>query len=476
MLWGEAISESMEQFRTSLDSSVTGTFCSFVNSAQVPMRSVTLRPEGPSGPGMSIMGGSEHDMPIVISKIFPGQAADRCGDIHEGDQIVEINGVNVESTEHRDVVNLLKSDTVTMVLRKYMPVSRGSISSISNPSLHGGGSFRTSRGATGSRPLRSTVIEESTSSPATAERDVQQWSTFRTIPLQRACVSRRMVGTGKLQPNSFHIVTASHDLSPVFYCTEESELAQWCSLLRTKIEALDQALIVEMNASLAECDKIIHFGWVAERQTSTEQWKNYVHHFMLLTSKRVLLYESPPMSSEQLSRPVSSFPLLSTHCNEVQTDRQQDSWPHCFTLTAADGQSLYMASESRAELATWFQRIWQATVNQALDESCMFTGTYRQSSVELSVSLQNQLTLADGFDKTVIWRKPFSQLSATSCDDNSVVFSFSDAAANTGAAEEATDYEVSFSSCHAVLHTVHNMLLALVSTLDPNIIKEPMTV
>ena len=53
------------------------------------IRSVTLVKQGSNqGLGISIKGGRENRMPILISKIFKGMAADLTGKLHIGDAIV----------------------------------------------------------------------------------------------------------------------------------------------------------------------------------------------------------------------------------------------------------------------------------------------------------------------------------------------------------------------------------------------------
>lgn len=51
------------------------------------MVSVTRQKVG--GLGLSIKGGSEHKLPILISRIFKGQAADETGQLFVGDAIIK---------------------------------------------------------------------------------------------------------------------------------------------------------------------------------------------------------------------------------------------------------------------------------------------------------------------------------------------------------------------------------------------------
>lgn len=72
-----------------------------------PIRKVLLLKEDYEGLGISITGGKEHGVPILISEIQPGQPADRCGGLHVGDAILAVNGVNLRDTKHKEAVTIL---------------------------------------------------------------------------------------------------------------------------------------------------------------------------------------------------------------------------------------------------------------------------------------------------------------------------------------------------------------------------------
>ncbi|XP_077018863.1 Golgi-associated PDZ and coiled-coil motif-containing protein isoform X3 [Tamandua tetradactyla] len=72
-----------------------------------PIRKVLLLKEDHEGLGISITGGKEHGVPILISEIHPGQPADRCGGLHVGDAILAVNGVNLRDTKHKEAVTIL---------------------------------------------------------------------------------------------------------------------------------------------------------------------------------------------------------------------------------------------------------------------------------------------------------------------------------------------------------------------------------
>jgi hypothetical protein len=54
-------------------------------------RVITIRRERVGGLGLSIKGGQEHHLPILISRIFKDQAADKNGQLFVGDAIVKVH-------------------------------------------------------------------------------------------------------------------------------------------------------------------------------------------------------------------------------------------------------------------------------------------------------------------------------------------------------------------------------------------------
>ena len=60
------------------------------------------------GLGISIKGGKENKMPILISKIFKGLAADQTQALYVGDAILTVNGANLRDATHDEAVQALK--------------------------------------------------------------------------------------------------------------------------------------------------------------------------------------------------------------------------------------------------------------------------------------------------------------------------------------------------------------------------------
>ncbi|KOB69635.1 Beta-1-syntrophin [Operophtera brumata] len=61
-----------------------------------------------NGLGISIKGGIENNMPILISKIFKGMAADLTEQLYVGDAILSVNGEDLKDATHEEAVKALK--------------------------------------------------------------------------------------------------------------------------------------------------------------------------------------------------------------------------------------------------------------------------------------------------------------------------------------------------------------------------------
>ncbi|XP_073187334.1 gamma-1-syntrophin isoform X11 [Lepidochelys kempii] len=72
-------------------------------------RTVTIRRQTVGGFGLSIKGGAEHNIPVVISKISKEQRAELSGLLFIGDGILQINGINVRKCRHEEVVQVLRN-------------------------------------------------------------------------------------------------------------------------------------------------------------------------------------------------------------------------------------------------------------------------------------------------------------------------------------------------------------------------------
>ncbi len=71
-------------------------------------RVIRVQKEESNGLGISIKGGKENKMPILISKIFKGMAADKTEKLYVGDAILSVNGDDLRDATHDEAVKSLK--------------------------------------------------------------------------------------------------------------------------------------------------------------------------------------------------------------------------------------------------------------------------------------------------------------------------------------------------------------------------------
>ena len=72
-------------------------------------RQVEIKKLPSEGLGISITGGKEHGIPIIISEVHPGSPAQKSGCLYVGDAILSVNGTDLQDLKHNDAVRILSS-------------------------------------------------------------------------------------------------------------------------------------------------------------------------------------------------------------------------------------------------------------------------------------------------------------------------------------------------------------------------------
>uniref|UniRef100_A0A914QLG2 Golgi-associated PDZ and coiled-coil motif-containing protein n=1 Tax=Panagrolaimus davidi TaxID=227884 RepID=A0A914QLG2_9BILA len=75
-------------------------------------RTVILTKQSHEGLGISITGGKEHGVPILVSEIHPDQPGERCGQLFVGDAILSVNGISLKAVKHSEAVAILSKEMV----------------------------------------------------------------------------------------------------------------------------------------------------------------------------------------------------------------------------------------------------------------------------------------------------------------------------------------------------------------------------
>ncbi|RWS12230.1 golgi-associated PDZ and coiled-coil motif-containing protein-like isoform X2 [Dinothrombium tinctorium] len=71
------------------------------------IREVVIERNDDEGLGISITGGKEHGIPILVSEIHRNTPASRCGSLYVGDAILSVNGIDLRSLKHSEAAEIL---------------------------------------------------------------------------------------------------------------------------------------------------------------------------------------------------------------------------------------------------------------------------------------------------------------------------------------------------------------------------------
>lgn len=74
---------------------------------------VKMKPDSEGRFGFNIKGGQNQRCPVLVSKVAKDSPADRCYPtrLHEGDQIISINNVQVAELTHEEVISLIRANS-----------------------------------------------------------------------------------------------------------------------------------------------------------------------------------------------------------------------------------------------------------------------------------------------------------------------------------------------------------------------------
>ncbi|XP_048453060.1 gamma-2-syntrophin [Rhincodon typus] len=408
-------------------------------------RTVTLRRQPVGGMGLSIKGGAEHGVPVVISKIFKDQAADQTGMLFVGDAVLQVNGINVENATHEEVVHLLRNagDEVTITVQ-YL---REAPSFLKLPLGSPGPSSDHSSGA--SSPLfdsglhlngnSTNTAPSSPSSPSADEPKYEKrWLDTLSVPLSMARVSRYRTGTDQLRM---------------------------------------------ANKCCPPNDQIIHMGWVSEKLLGTESHQLYKCKFLGLKGSSLHIFNAPPVSIRDWLWAEKIYNLCEILCKVHklwladecwlqanlclglhQDCELQDQRPYGFSVLAGQGENHYFCVEMGSELA-----VWEKTFQRAIFMEVQRTGsktygcTWQGQALSFTIDFAAGFTCVDSNTKNVIWRFKFSQLKGSSDDGKACVkllFQNTDT-------RQIDMKELEFPDLTAVLHCIHSFIAAKVAAVDP---------
>uniref|UniRef100_A0A3Q3WWZ1 Uncharacterized protein n=1 Tax=Mola mola TaxID=94237 RepID=A0A3Q3WWZ1_MOLML len=384
-------------------SSKHGDFPVNLEGSSEAVRKVRVVKQESGGLGISIKGGRENRMPILISKIFPGLAADQSRALRVGDAILSVNGNDLREATHDLAVQALKKagKEVTLEVKYIREVSP----LFKKPSLVADlpwdGVRPQSPSYSGSEDSGS---PKHSSSPTTKDRN-------RLLELH--------------SPDGQHTV--------VLRCKDGPSANSWYTAIHTNIAALLPHALAHINAYLGASSSssihphLKHVGWLAEQVNKLEGGRQqYKPVVMALTEKDILLFESVPWSRESWSVPLLTHPLLATrlvHSGSARGSPAQGSELVFATRTGTGRgiESHIFRVETHWDLSSWTRALVQGVHAAAeLIKEVSIGCTLKRQDVRLTLHYEKGFTVtreqADPAGGTVLYRYPYEKLKMSADD------------------------------------------------------------
>ncbi|KAK6477215.1 beta-2-syntrophin-like [Huso huso] len=383
------------------------------------VRKVRVLKQESGGLGISIKGGQENRMPILISKIFPGLAADHSRALRVGDAILSVNGNDLREATHDQAVQALKKagKEVTLEVKYIKEVSP----LFKKPSLVADLPWD------GVRPQSPSLSgsEDSGSPKHTGTKDK------KVISLKMCYISRNLT-IPDLESRLIELHSPDGRNTVVLRCKDSAAAHSWFTAIHTNIAALLPHVLAELNSMLGSSNtssnrEVRHVGWLAEQIKLDGGRHQYKPVVMALTEKDILLYDSMPWTREAWASPNLSHPLLATRLVHSGSARSSPALGSELTFATRTGtrqgiEGHLFRAETHWDLSTWTRMMVQGCHSAAeLIKEVSMACTLNEQDVRLTVHYENGFTIAKegagpGSGSTVLYRYPFEKLKMSGDD------------------------------------------------------------
>jgi len=361
------------------------------------------------GLGISIKGGVENKMPILISKIFPGMAADLTRKLHVGDAIISVDGEDLRDATHDDAVRVLKNTgpEVKLEVRYLKEVTPYFLKATLLSSI-------------GWDTLDTFLVTQDNNRRVTTNVRADS----RSIPLHFSILSRQGV-SGDQASRCFEIFSPDQKISCVFRADSPQSAGEWA----TSISSVIRDTFCEA-ASLAGkqlgCN-VGRLGWGRVQlqdqpnsassdssfDSGTSSGGGWTQVLLGLTDSHLLWWDGIPSTQQQWTNPNKSLRLILTRLvNHRGLAVQSDQFCICLRHGGEEGVSCHLISfDTRSEQAAWASRLVTSTLAAARRVRKWVTPiSYKGNSCELMIDCEEGFTVRDIATNTTVVQRPFSEL------------------------------------------------------------------
>ncbi|XP_014786662.1 beta-1-syntrophin [Octopus bimaculoides] len=373
-------------------------------------RIVRVIKEEANGLGISIKGGKENKMPILISKIFKSMAADKTEKLYVGDAIISVNGEDLRDATHDEAVKALKKAGKEVTLEvKYL------------------------REVTPYFKKNSALSEIGWGPQEIKDDSKSNWTESKPIPLKLCYICRNHEMS---DPEKLTIELHSPDTksSCILRFPDVVTAQDWFNAIYSNIVLLTALTIIEANQIMSTAPnqrELKHMGWLSEQLLNDQGTPTWKPVFVALTDQDMLLYDTAPWSKEEWATPFQSHSLLATRL--VHSGRQYnpttDSDILTFGTRSGTRQGIdthIFRVETQRDLASWSRALVQGAHGAAvLVKEVICAATWSRQETKLLIHYENGLTLLKDDELSqnhIFWQYPFEKLRMTADDGHRLLW------------------------------------------------------
>ncbi|XP_076109895.1 beta-1-syntrophin-like [Mytilus galloprovincialis] len=371
-------------------------------------RLVRVVKEEQNGLGISIKGGKENKMPILISKIFKGMAADKTEKLYVGDAILSVNGEDLREATHDDAVKALKKakkvvDIEVKYIREVSPYFR-----------------------------KTSALNDLGWGGQEAQRDAARanWNESKTIPL-KLCYLCRNLSMSDPERKTLELNSPDGKSSCVLRFPDPGTASEWFNLIHANVAILMRQCIEEANhimSSAPNSGEIKHIGWLSEQLSNEQGTPTWKPVFLAVTDKDLMMYDTAPWSKEEWATPFQSHPLLATRLihsgqrtNPMTGGDLVTFGTRCGTRNGVEMHVFRV--ETQRDLAYWSRALVQGSHGAAVlikEVSCVCT--WQNQEARLNLHYENGFTLYHANDDKMFWSFPYEKLRMSGDDGNRLMW------------------------------------------------------
>ncbi|XP_016094092.1 beta-2-syntrophin [Sinocyclocheilus grahami] len=375
------------------------------------VRRVRIVKQESGGLGISIKGGRENRMPILISKIFPGLAADQSRALRVGDAIMSVNSSDLRDATHDAAVQALKKagKEVTLEVKYIREVSPLFKKSSMSSDLPWDGRLQSPNLSSG---------DESPKSSITRDRKV--------IPLKMSFISRNLT-MPDLENRLLELHSPDGQHTVVLRCKDGASAHSWFTAIHTNVAALLPQMMDHINSFLCNPSAnthctLKHIGWLAEQLELDGGRHQYRRVLMALTEKDLLLFQSVPWTYESWSSPLLTHPLLATRLVHSGSVRSSPALGADLVFATRTGtgrgiESHVFRVETHWDLSTWTRALVQgghlaAELIKEVSIGCVLN----RQEVRLILHYDRGFTVKRESGESVLFHFPYERLKMSADD------------------------------------------------------------